>query len=153
LNPANPEQLPHDPAQWLYEVKWDGFRCMLVKNEKKARVFTRRGNEPNARYAHITDAAASSSLHDCVLDGELVAVKREGVPEFQLLQNSRHNDALVVFVAFDVLNYEGDDLTSVPLQQRKEVLLSLRSMLPAETFLISEPLEGDLDRDAGAERA
>ncbi len=140
----SPEQLPHDPAQWMYEVKWDGFRCEVVKRNGEVQMFTRRGNEPNARYKHITEAAASSTLADCVLDGEVVALNRDGVPEFQLLQNSRHNDAPVVFVAFDALNYDGGDLTGVPLEKRKELLLSLRPILPATSFLLSEPLEGDL---------
>lgn len=142
----NPNQLPHGPAQWLYEVKWDGFRCEVVKQNGSARLLTRRGNEPNARYKHIMDALGSSSLPDCVLDGELVALNKDGVPEFQLLQNSRHNDAPVVFVAFDVLNYQGHELSGVPLETRKQLLLSLRPILPAHAALISEGLEGDLDQ-------
>jgi bifunctional non-homologous end joining protein LigD len=140
------EQLPHDPAKWLYEVKWDGFRCEVVKKNGNARLLTRRGNEPNARYKHILDALGATSLPDCVLDGELVALNKAGIPEFQLLQNSRHNDAPVLFVAFDVLNYQGHDLTGIPLEKRKQLLVSLWSIVPAQAVLMSEGLEGDLHR-------
>ncbi|HJX00796.1 MAG TPA: non-homologous end-joining DNA ligase [Terriglobales bacterium] len=143
---GSPEQLPHDPAQWLYKIKWDGFRCEVVKENGNTRLLTRRGNEPNARYKHILEALEASSLPDCVLDGELVALSKDGVPEFQLLQNSRHNDAPVVFVAFDVLNCQGHDLTGIPLEDRKQLLVSLGPILPAQAALISEGLEGNLDQ-------
>jgi bifunctional non-homologous end joining protein LigD len=128
---GSPEKLPHDPVRWMYEVKWDGFRCELVKHSGKAQMFTRRGNQPNARYKHIVLAA--SSVADCVLDGELIALSKDGVPEFQLLQNSRRNDVPVVFVAFDVLNYEDHDLTGVPLEERKLFLASIASHTPGAT--------------------
>ena len=141
-----PKRLPDDVSQWLYEMKWDGFRCVAVKHAGKVQMLTRRGNTPNARFEHIADALANSVLPDAVLDGELVALTDKGVPEFQLLQNSKRNDAPVVYAVFDVLNYEGRDLAGLTLEQRKQFLMSLRPVLPVQYVVISEPLSGEVQQ-------
>jgi bifunctional non-homologous end joining protein LigD len=138
--------LPPDTSQWLYEMKWDGFRCIAVKRDGRVEMLTRRGNVPNARFEHITEALMDSALSDVVLDGELVALNTKGTPEFQLLQNSKRNDAPVVYAVFDIINCAGRDLTSMPLEKRKQFLASLRPVLPAQHVVISEPLNGEVQQ-------
>jgi bifunctional non-homologous end joining protein LigD len=138
-----PDELPTNRAEWLYEVKWDGFRAVAVKRNGSVRVYGRTGKPlENCRHEHLDRALAESSFRDGVIDGEVVAF-RNGVASFQTLQNSLRNNAPVVFVTFDVLNYEGRDLTTLSYVERRAFLNKLQPLLPS-LFPISESIDADV---------
>ncbi len=139
-----PEQLPSNRSDWLYEIKWDGHRAIAVKRGGMVGLYTRNGKAPTCRHSHIVEALQNSNLPDCTLDGELVAFDENRVPRFQLLQNSYRNDAPVVYVLFDIVNYQSRDVTGLPLEERKRLLRNVSSDLPPQRVALSEAIEAEL---------
>jgi bifunctional non-homologous end joining protein LigD len=72
---------------WSYEVKWDGYRCMLLSEGTSARLISRNLKDLTADYPHIAAAARSVTREPVILDGELVAVDEREGPSFQALQH------------------------------------------------------------------
>lgn len=118
-------------ADWLYELKLDGYRTLVVKKRGEVTLFSRRGNNLNGRFPTIAGAFSFLS-DDAMLDGELVVLDEDGKPSFSALQNSRFTPDALYFYVFDLLAYQGKDL-------RKLLLLERR------TFLESYALEGMRD--------
>lgn len=115
------DALPDDPKKWLYEVKLDGYRCCAVVKRGKPMLYSRYGNAWPERFPHVRESLAASRV-DLVLDGEIVAVDRQGRPSFQQLQNWQSTRMPIVFFAFDVLQQGSRDLRHVPIEERKAVL-------------------------------
>jgi len=118
---------------WAHEVKFDGYRMQLRVENGHAQLRTRKGLEWTAKFFGIAEAA--SALPDCLLDGEIVAMDKQGAPDFAALQaalSERMTDELIFF-AFDVLFIAGDDLRQLPLRDRKAELKALlaKSKLPS----------------------
>src|SRR5581483_10377270 len=111
-----------DQPHWLFELKLDGYRAIAVKAGEKADLFSRYGRSFKERFRHIVSALGTIGADDFVLDGEVVALDEQGRPSFQELQNSRSTRRPIVYYVFDILNYSGNDLRYVPLQQRKRML-------------------------------
>ena len=110
---------------WAHEVKFDGYRAQLRVQRGVARIRTRRGLDWTKHFAAI--AKAASGLPDCIIDGEICALDRNQVPSFAALQaaiSEGHSENLVFF-AFDLLVAGKQDLRHLPLQDRKERLLTL----------------------------
>ena len=131
------QALPEGP-EWMYEVKLDGYRALLIKHESKVRVRSRR-DKPLV-YPEIDAAAVQLKANRVVLDGEIVAVDQHGRPSFQALQHrGAHPRHAVVFYAFDVLHLNGEDLTRLPLHQRRAYLPKI---VKGSAVLISQELPG-----------
>jgi bifunctional non-homologous end joining protein LigD len=129
--------LPEGPG-WLYEVKLDGYRALLIKHEGNVRVRSRR--EKPLAYPEVDAAAAQVNADSVVLDGEIVAVDQQGRPSFQALQHrGAHPRHAVVFYAFDVLHFNGEDLTGLPLDKRRAYLPGI---VKGSGLLISQELPG-----------
>jgi DNA ligase D-like protein (predicted ligase) len=108
-------------GDWLYEVKLDGYRAVVIKKRAQVKVFSRRGNTLNRRFPTLS--GAFDFLPDnTVVDGEIVVLDNQGKPSFSALQNSLHRASEVYFYAFDVLAYQGKDLRRLPLSARRELL-------------------------------
>ncbi|MCC6713130.1 MAG: DNA ligase D [Candidatus Dadabacteria bacterium] len=109
---------------WLHEVKFDGYRLISILAGGKVRILTRKGKDWTAKFGGITRALEALPVKSAVLDGEAVVLGKDGISDFQALQNalngSRKN-ALHFFV-FDILYCGGFDLTRVPLIDRKTFL-------------------------------
>ena len=114
-------ELPDDRAQWLYEVKLDGYRCCAVIRPPKAMLYSRYGNLWTDRFRHIA-AALAKFKEPMILDGEIVALDRNGLPSFQELQNWQSTRAPIVFYAFDLLQVADRNVHRLPLEDRKELL-------------------------------
>ncbi len=100
------EQLPSG-AGWLYEVKLDGYRTLVMKKRGKITIFSRRGNVVNARYPKMP-AAFDFLTNGTIVDGELVVLDDQGKPSFSALQHSRGPvTSSLYFYAFDLLAYAG----------------------------------------------
>lgn len=108
-------------ADWLYELKLDGYRALVMKNRGDVTLFSRRGNNLNGRFPTIA-AAFSFLANDVIVDGELVVLDEQGRPSFSALQNSRFTPDALYFYAFDLLAYKGKDLRKLPLEERRSLL-------------------------------
>lgn len=124
-------------AQWVFEIKLDGYRAIAVKGQA-VNLFSRRRKSFNRQYAHIVEAI-SGLPEGTVLDGEVVAQDDSGRPNFNLLQHSRSQSSRIRYFVFDLLVYKNRDLTKLPLSERRELL---QDILPASPRIqISEQFE------------
>jgi DNA ligase D-like protein (predicted ligase) len=114
-------------AQWLYELKLDGYRAIAFKSGGKARLRSRNDKDFTARYPVIAEAL-SALPDETVVDGEVVAIDETGKPSFNLLQNFGEREpvpkASLLYYVFDVLILGGSDVMHEPLSVRRELLLS-----------------------------
>jgi bifunctional non-homologous end joining protein LigD len=116
------QTLPEGDA-WLYELKLDGYRALLIKDGQRVRIISRNEKDLTANYPAVAAAGARLEAASVVLDGELVALDAAGRPSFQALQHrSAHPGHAIVYYAFDVLHLDGRDLTRAPLRARRELL-------------------------------
>src|SRR5476651_2076225 len=106
-------------GEWLYEVKFDGFRVLAVKNGKEIELWSRNKKRLDKRFPNVVKAVAKLSVKSCILDGEVCALNNQGKSSFQLLQNSAETNHPVVFYVFDVLFEGTKDLRQLPLTDRK----------------------------------
>lgn len=109
---------------WIHEIKHDGYRITVHREDKRVRLFTRNGHDWTDRYPLIVEAALRVRIGSFVMDGEAVLLGADGRSDFDGLHSRQHNDE-VQFYAFDVLMSEGDDLRKLPLSMRKTSLARL----------------------------
>lgn len=106
---------------WLYELKLDGYRVLVMKERGIVTLFSRRGNNLNNAFPRI--AAAFTFLTDnTIVDGELVVLDDDGKPSFAALQKHKFSPDALHFYAFDLIAYKGKDLRKLPLIERRTVL-------------------------------
>src|SRR5829696_297368 len=108
-------------GNWLYELKLDGYRALVMNKRGTITLFSRRGNELNQRFPALADAFEFLS-DNTILDGEVVALDDQGRPSFSALHSYGPRVKSVYFYAFDLLVYEGKDLRKLPLSDRRIVL-------------------------------
>lgn len=111
-------------GQWLYEIKFDGYRILARIQQGDVRLLTRNGHDWTSRLPTLAASIADLGLTESWLDGELVALDREGIPDFQALQNSLEagrSDDLVYFV-FDAPWLDGEDLRKHSLTARRDAV-------------------------------
>lgn len=117
---------PFDDAGWIYEIKWDGYRAIAKIEKGKAEMIS-RNNLPFDQFGPV-NAELEKWQINAVLDGEIVALNEKGNANFGALQNWRNTkDAQLIYYVFDILWYDGKDLTGLPLSERKEIL---KAVLP-----------------------
>src|SRR6202163_3898999 len=107
------EKLP-EGKDWLYELKFDGYRALAIKSGGRVQLRSRNDNDFTTRYSSITDAL-SGLPDDTLVDGEVVALDADGKPSFNMLQNYGSATAPLHFFVFDLLVLNGRDVTSEPL--------------------------------------
>lgn len=135
------QQLP-DGADWLYEVKFDGYRCLASRDTSGITLWSRRGNDFTAQFGSIATACEQLPPRT-LLDGEIVAIDENGRISFNLLQHHRSQAQALLFYAFDVLIYRGINLVNDPLTTRREVLTSIVKPLSrnASSIALSESID------------
>lgn len=126
-------------GKWSYEVKWDGYRALLVKERTRTRLLSRNLKDLTSDYPHIAAAADRVTRDVMTLDGEIVALDADGRPSFQALQHRTVKRSAVVFYAFDLLFFAGSDLRDRSLAERRRTLDGLTFDFP---ILRSGPLPG-----------
>jgi len=130
------DKLPEGDA-WQYEVKFDGYRALAIKNGGELELLSRNNLKLNSRFPKIAKALAS--LDDgTVLDGEIVAVDAKGRPVFNALQNAGRAAHPIYYYVFDILHDRGRSLVDKPLRERRARLDQLNL---ADPVRISQPLE------------
>jgi len=128
---------PFDNPDWLFEIKWDGYRAVAFIKDGEVRLVSRNQNNLTAQFPELGDLPKSVKAHTAVLDGEIVALDDEGRPSFSLMQQRtgfhppgkkrmpRREGVPVLYYAFDLLYLDGYDLHKVPLEKRKQLLQSI----------------------------
>jgi bifunctional non-homologous end joining protein LigD len=109
---------------WFHEVKYDGYRMMVVRDGDRVRLISKGGHDYAKRFPWIVEAARKNRQSQFVIDGETVLLGVDGVPDFDGLHSGKHNDE-VQFYAFDILTMGGNDLRRLPLSLRKQNLARL----------------------------
>ena len=113
------ENAPDGP-DWLHEIKFDGYRIHARLDAGRVQILTRRGNDWTDKYRAIANSIARLPARNAYLDGELCGVLPDGRTAFNLIQNATDTgEGSLVFFLFDLLHIEGEDLTSLPLVERK----------------------------------
>ncbi len=132
VTPAKPFSGPG----WLFEAKWDGIRCLAYIDAGQLRLVSRRQRNMTSQFPELSSLPSVVAAERAILDGELVALNADGLPDFDLLMQrirvtrsdrirQTQHDAPVTYVVFDLLYADDRDLRSMPLIQRKTLLRQL----------------------------
>ncbi len=125
---------PVESDEYLYELKWDGYRIVSRVEDGTVRMNSRSGLDYTKKYPIIAEALTDLK-HDLMMDGEVVVLNEEGKPDFDSLQLYNGKRSPIRYCVFDLLYLDGNDLMGLPLTQRKELLQSL--IKDQEIFLFS----------------
>jgi len=120
---------------WLYEIKFDGFRALALRERDEARLLSRNNKDLGSKFPAVLEAVSALKVSDCIVDGEIVALDEQGRSSFQLLQQfeiGREKPPLYYYV-FDILRLNGEDLRDRSLVDRKS---TLESILPERDCII-----------------
>jgi bifunctional non-homologous end joining protein LigD len=136
--------------EWIFELKFDGYRIICRKDDGNVVLRTRAGHDWTHRFPRVARAAAELDVGNALLDGEIVVTAPDGTTDFQALQNlmRRGTDEDLVYYVFDLPYYDGLDLTQVPLIERKHLLEKLVAAQDRKDRVIrySDHLEGSGSR-------
>ena len=122
---------PFDNPGWVFEDKYDGFRMVAKIDGGKVTLFSRNGKIISHSYIEVAKALEGVKS-DAVIDGELVALDKDGVSHFQLLQNALRHEAKLLYCAFDLMFHDGEDVRGLTLLERKK---RLREILPRHKLI------------------
>ena len=133
---AESTEKPFDGKDWLFEIKWDGYRAVAFIENGKVRLVSRNQNELTGRYPELKDLPLFVKAKNAILDGEVVALDEEGKPSFSLMQqrtgfrphgkrSAPKADVPVLYYAFDLIYLDGEDWRRMPLEERKRKLASI----------------------------
>jgi bifunctional non-homologous end joining protein LigD len=119
---------PFDSDEWIFEVKWDGYRALSYVDKGKPDIRSRNDKIFTDKYYPIAKALNEIKT-PCILDGEIVVVNEKGISDFGALQNWRSEaDGDLLYYVFDILWMDGRDLRGLPLEKRRSLL---QNILPA----------------------
>jgi bifunctional non-homologous end joining protein LigD len=122
-----------DSDDWIFEVKWDGYRAVAEISPSGNKLYSRNGLTFDKAYPKVFDALKKIKKK-AVIDGEIVVFDEHGKPNFQKLQNYKSNDKyLIQYYVFDCLEAEGKDLTNLTVIERKQIL---QKLLPKSDVIV-----------------
>jgi len=145
---------PFSDKDWVYEIKWDGYRALAFIDDGKVRLVSRNGNDMTAQFPEMARLADHIRARRAVVDGELVAFDEDGRPSFSVMQQRTGIGGMgrkvsggdtsigVQYYAFDLIYLDGYDLRRVDLINRKELLSQIIS--PSELIRYSEHFDDGL---------
>jgi bifunctional non-homologous end joining protein LigD len=133
---ATPVEKPFDSAEWLFEIKWDGYRAVAFVENGKVRLVSRNQNDLTGQYSELQDLSKLVKAKTAILDGEIAALDEQGRASFSLMQQrtgirsggrrtAGRSDVPIVYYVFDLLYADGYDLRRVALEERKQALAKL----------------------------
>jgi bifunctional non-homologous end joining protein LigD len=125
-----------DDPEWLFEIKWDGYRAVSFLQDGKVRLVSRNQNELTGEFPELNELSKLIKAKNAVLDGEVVALDEQGRASFSLMQQrtgirkggrrvGARRELQIVYYIFDLLYVDGFDLRRVELEQRKQVLAQI----------------------------
>ena len=132
---------PFDGEDWLFEIKWDGYRAVSHINRGKVEIASRNNKSFNEKFYPVYDELKKWDLK-AVIDGEIIVANQQGISDFSALQNWRSEaDGALMYYVFDLLWYDGKSLQNEPLIKRREIL---KQILPENNrILFSDDVSGD----------
>ena len=124
---------PFDDPNWLFEIKWDGYRAVAFLEDGDVRLVSRNHNDLTARFSELRGLSKSVKAKNAILDGEVVVLDDTGRPSFSLMQQrtgmrahgrqtTPRADLPILYYVFDLIYLDGYDLRKVTLEERKRVL-------------------------------
>jgi len=138
---------PFDSPDWLFEIKWDGYRAIAFIEKGKTRLYSRNQNDLTSQFPELKDLPKSIKAETAILDGEIVALDEQGHSSFSLMQQrtgfrshgrrvAGQSGLPIAYYVFDLIYIDGYDLRRVSLEDRKQVLAQIVS--PSEQVRYSE---------------
>ena len=135
---------PFDHPDWIFEVKWDGYRAMAEIRDEGVSLYSRNRIALDHKFPAVVESLRKFRF-EAVLDGEIVVVDDRGYPDFEMLQNYRKTGSShLLYYVFDLLHFRGHDLTNLPLFRRKELLKKILPSSPKIKFSDHVSREGIL---------
>jgi bifunctional non-homologous end joining protein LigD len=138
---------PFDDPDWLFEVKWDGFRVEAVVDGANVRMWTRGEQDASRYFGAFVDPPTWLGARRAIVDGEVIALDEQGEPDFALLQARIKGRGVVVestpfvYEVFDLLHLDGKSLLDEPLEERRRLLAGVLRLDPR--VRLSEHIEAD----------
>jgi bifunctional non-homologous end joining protein LigD len=134
---------PFDDPNWLFEIKWDGYRVISFIENGKVRMVSRNQNDLGPRYPELRELPKLVNAKTAILDGEVVVLDEQGRPSFSLMQQrtgirahgrqaAARPDLPIIYYVFDLIYLDGYDLRRVALDDRKRVL---RQIVPSQELI------------------
>ncbi len=148
---ATPVKEPFDHPDWIFEVKWDGYRAIAEIRDDGVALYSRNRISFDKKFLPITEALRKFGF-EAVLDGEIVAVDDGGHPDFQRLQHYQPGNGHLLYYVFDLLHFRGHDLMGLPLLRRKDLLKKILPSTPKIRFSDHVWKEGVLFYNAAKEK-
>jgi bifunctional non-homologous end joining protein LigD len=132
-------------GQWIFEIKLDGYRMLARCEGTKPRLFTRNGNDWSSKMPVLIDELAALKLKGTWLDGEVVVLGPNGMPDFNALQNAFDGARTreIRFFVFDLPYFEGHDLRAAPLIERRALLEAFMEQHGSDVIRFSAAFEAD----------
>ncbi|MBP1995004.1 ATP-dependent DNA ligase [Paenibacillus eucommiae] len=132
FEPVRDSSVP-DGEQWIHQIKWDGVRMLSYFDGKECRLFNRKGNERTQNYPELVDVRSYSAAGSFIMDGEIIALGADGKPSFHEVMRrdairkkekvaSAQKAVQITYMIFDILYYEGEWTTGLPLIARDSLL-------------------------------
>ncbi|MEO6004866.1 MAG: non-homologous end-joining DNA ligase [Opitutus sp.] len=142
------QELPDDD-NWIYEIKFDGYRGLGIKHADTIHLLSRKNKNLAPDFPTVVNALGTINADSALLDGEIVAITKDGKPSFQLLQNRKSAASAIVYYAFDLLFLAGEDWRERPLDERKA---RLAEIVTGSDVMLSASVDGPADKMVAAVR-
>jgi bifunctional non-homologous end joining protein LigD len=150
---ATSVEKPFDNPEWLFEIKWDGYRAIAFIEGGKVRLVSRNQNDLTVQFSELRDLPKFVKAKTAILDGEIVALDGAGRSSFSLMQQrtgirkggrrvAGRADVPALYYGFDLIYLDGFDLRHVPLEERKQILAKIIS--PSEILRYSDHFDQGL---------
>jgi bifunctional non-homologous end joining protein LigD len=141
-----PTPVPEPPTGegWIHEIKYDGYRTLIVIDQGKVRAYSRPGRDWTRPYRRVVDACANLGCKAALIDGEIIVQDENGISDFDALRSAIHKAPhRIVFFAFDLLHLDGQDLRRTPLIERRAALRGLIEPDPRSPIQFSDHVDRD----------
>jgi bifunctional non-homologous end joining protein LigD len=122
---------PFDDLEWIFEIKWDGYRAIGAWDGRQTQLYSRNGLDFSEKYPPVYEALRKLKK-PAVIDGEVVVLDQDGRSRFELLQNYGKSGGRLAYLVFDILWLDGHDVTKLPLAERKTLL---KSLIPSSNII------------------
>ena len=133
---------PFSDPDWIFETKWDGYRSVCFLKNGQAQFVSRNQIEMTPQYPELANIARHVRAKEAILDGEICALDRQGIPRFQMLQRKGGTQRPpIVYFVFDLLYVDGYDLTACTVVERKAKLAEI--LQPSNVIKLSDHIESD----------
>jgi bifunctional non-homologous end joining protein LigD len=112
-------------SDWIFEDKYDGYRCLAAISADKVKLYTRKGLDWTQRFQPLVAPLSTITRGSALIDGEVCAIGVDGKTDFSALADHLANGGPLVYFAFDLLEQDGKPLQRLPLRERKSRLENL----------------------------